>query len=888
MYIRYLVVVFVLFVHFGNAQMKKADAFFSQNRLYKAIPLYLKASKKADTKQEAYVKLADCYRLLNEYDKAENAYSTALALSGTVDPKVRYNYAGVLKSNAKYTEAIEQYNLYIKQNPGDVNAKKAQKFCAEIKYWLSRPVEYQVKGVETINTAASEFCPVYSQGKLIYVAERESFDFVEFTVNDYNGQPFINVLVSDINKLKAGKGKSISKKINSDAHDGPVAISSDGSFLCFTRTRLNASKGEAQTAGLYFAHGKNRSWKNIESFDYNSKDYSVAHPAISYDGNWLFFASDMPGGYGGKDIWVCRKNGNKWEKPQNLGPDINTSGNEMFPNVKANGMLFFSSDGLPGYGGLDIYSAKSIDGKWILNRNEGLSLNSSYDDFGITFVDDSTGYFSSNRPGGKGKDDIYYYSFADKSLIISGTVLLTENSNDPAKGIDVTLKEDDGTTVNSVKTNEKGYFEFKNLDADKKYMAVIDNSDPQYAGKARYYLADGDKVIQRVSNKSGKDKFAFRNLPFDPKGLPEMYTNDDLTLAGNLLFGENPSKPLKNTKLKLVNDFGDVIEETTTNEFGAFTFRNIPGDQNYLISMEDGSVSFPERTKITLTNKSGKELKTFYTDGGKMSFRIISSDKAILSEMKADDDNLVMDIFGYVYDENKKPIANAKLKLIDETNPQFSNEIVTTSTGKFNFRNLRADKMYIFETDESDPVLSGLKKIFIADSKGRIYKVISKDGTGKFTFKIIEADKALMGEFVVDDPWLAVLDLKNKKEKEALTIVENIYYDFGDFKYDAAGQKVLDKVISVLQSNPKLMIELSSHTDSRSSDQFNMALSKKRAQFAVNYMISKGIGKDRLIAVGYGETRLLNKCANNIECSEDEHKLNRRTEFKITESQTKQ
>jgi flagellar motor protein MotB len=887
MLLRYFIIVLLLLFRFAPAQIAKADRYFSQNRLNKAIPLYLKASKKPELKQDAYLKLAECYRMLNEYEKAETAYASGLSSGTNANSKSHYNYAGVLKTNGKYTQALEQYNLYIKQNPSDAQAKKAQKFVAEIKYWLSRPIEYQVKNVESINTEAAEFCPVYHQGKLLYVAERESFDFVEFKVNDYNGQPFMNMFISDINKWQAGRSKSLSKRVNSDAHDGPAVLSADGNTLCFTRTRMNVSKGEAQTAGLYFAKGKNRSWKNIEAFEYNSKEYSVAHPALSADGNWLFFASDMPGGFGGKDIWVCKRNGNSWEKPQNLGPDINTSGSEMFPVIKSNGMLYFSSDGLPGYGGLDIYSAKNIEGKWILNRNEGLSLNSSFDDFGITFVNDTSGYFSSNRPGGKGKDDIYYYTYTDKSMMISGTVLLTENSNDPAKNVEVTLQEENGNNVGSTRTNEKGYFEFKNLDAEKKYMAIIDNSDPQFAGKARYYLADGNNIIQRVTNKNGKDKFVFKNLPFDPKGLPEMYTDDDLRLAGNLLFGENPSKPLKNTKLKLVNDFGDVIEETTTNEFGAFTFRNIPGDQNYLITMDESDTKFPERTKITLTNKSGKELKSFYTSGGKMSFKIISSEKALISEMNAGDDDLIMEIFGFVYDENRKPVSNAKLRLIDEANPSSISEIVTGASGKFNFRNLRADKVYIFEADESDPVLSGLKKIFIADNKGRIYKVISKDGAGKFTFKVIEADKALMGEFVVDDPWLAVLEMKNKKEKEALTIIENIYYEFGDFKFDAAGQKVLDKVISILQSNQNLVIELSSHTDSRSSDQFNMALSVKRAQYAVNYMVSKGINKKRLMAVGYGETRLLNKCVNNIECSEEEHKVNRRTEFKITESTLK-
>lgn len=862
-------------------QLSKADKLYDQNRYFKAIPYYISASKKQTNKQKANLKLADCYRKVNEYEKAENAYKEALSADPNVDARVYYDYAGVLKANGKYDEALVQYNAYLKQKPNEENAKRVKKFCAEIKYWQSRPKEYDVKNVENINTKNSEFCPVFVNDHLMFVGEHKEFDFVEFEKNEYNGQPFLNMYIAKVSGSKAEKTKTLSKKVNSESHDGPITVSADGHTIYFTRVTGNSKKGN--TAKIYSALGHDRKWHDTKPFQYNSDDYSVAHPSISADNNWFFFTSDMSGGYGGKDIWVCKRNGDGWDKPVNLGPDINTSGDEMFPYIKKNGILYFSSNGLPGYGGLDIYSAKTVDGKWLLQRNEGLNVNSSYDDFGITFMNDTLGYFSSNRVGGKGKDDIYYFHFVDKSLVISGTILLTENANDPAKGVKVTLKEEDGTLVETTKTNEKGFFEFKNLDADKKYMAVIDNDDPQFTGKARYYLADGDRVIQRVTNKDGSNKFVFKNLPIDPNGLPDLYTNDDLTLAGNLLYGENPSQPLKNTKLIMKNEFGDVLEETVTNEFGAFTFRNIPSDQNYMISMGESDIKLPDNTKITLTNKSGKEIKTFYSGAGKFNFKVLAADKNMIKDMNAKDDDLVMDIFGFVYDENKKPIANAKLRLRDEKSSDVS-EISTGTNGKFNFRNLRADKNYIFEADDKDPVLSGVRKIYIADSKGRIYKVITKNGEGKFSFRVIESDKALLGEFVVDDPWLAVLELKNKKEKEQLTIVENIYYDFGNYKFDAAGQKVLDKVITVLNSNPKLIIELSSHTDSRSSDQFNLALSKKRAEFAVNYMISKGVDRKRLKAVGYGETRLLNKCVNNVECTEDEHKVNRRTEFKISES----
>lgn len=877
------IVIFSFFVSSLAAQISKADKLFEENRYFRAIPYYVNASKKQKTKHQAYTKLAECYKNVNEYEKAETAYRSALAADANVDARFNYNFANILKVNGKYEEALQQYNLFLQKVPNDENAKRAKKFCAEIKYWMSKPKEYEIQNVQNINTENSEFCPVYVNNKLIYVAEKQAFDFVEFTKDDYSGQPYLNVYIANVSGFKASKNKSLSKKVNTEAHDGPITVSADAKMVYFTRVTSKSNK-KASTAKIYSAIGEERTWGDLKSFPYNSDDYSVAHPSISTDNGMLFFTSDMTGGYGGKDIWVCKRNGDSWDKPVNLGPDINTSGDEMFPTIRKNGILYFSSNGLPGFGGLDIYSAKAIDGKWILQRNEGLNLNSSFDDFGITYINDSTGYFSSNRLGGKGKDDVYYFEFTDKSMIISGTILLTENVNDPAKGVKVTLKDENGNDVETIKTDDKGYFAFKNLDADKKYIAVINSDDPQFTGKARYYLADKDKIIQRVTNKNGSDKFVFKNLPVDPNGLPDLYTDDNLTLAGNLLYGENPSKPLKNTKLKIKNDFGDVLEETTTNEFGAFTFRNIPSDQNYIVSMEESDISLPDKTKITLTNKSGKEIKTFYTGNGKFDFKVLASDKNTISEMSAQDDNLVMDIFGFVYDENKKPISNAKLHLREETKDGAVKEITTAANGKFNFRNLRADKNYIFEADDKDPVLSGVKKIFIADSKGRIYKVITKDGEGKFSFKVIESDKALLGEFVVDDPWLAVLEMKNKKEKEELTIVENIYYEFGDYKVDEAGKKVLDKVITVLLSNPKLIIELSSHTDSRSSDQFNLALSKKRAQYAVDYMIAKGVDKKRLKAIGYGETKLLNKCANNVECSDEEHKINRRSEFKISES----
>ncbi|MCA6435807.1 MAG: OmpA family protein [Bacteroidetes bacterium] len=884
MFKTYYIIFFLLsscLVSFG--QLKKGDNYVSKNMYVEAIKCYKKAvnTKNSNLKQEALLKLANAYKTINEYQKAESSFQQALAIGTVSNVEEYYNYAQVLKVNNKYEEASENYQIFLKSNPKHANAKNALKFCREIKYYTSKPIEYVIKNIESLNTERSEFSPIYFSNRLYFVAEKTEFNFVDFSNNDLNGEPYLNMFTAEIKNDQIKKTKQLSKKINTDYHDGPACISSDGKTLYFTRTNNKLKDKYVNHAKIYIATGSGSKWTNIASFQFNNDEYSVAHPSISSDGNYLFFTSNMPGGFGGKDIYFCKKEANGWSNPKNLGPDINTTGDEMFPCIKSNGVLYFSSNGLPGFGGLDIYSAKQSNGVWIVIRNEGLNLNSSYDDFGITFQNDSVGYFSSNRQGGKGKDDIYKFAFKDKSMILGGAILLTENLNNPAKNIHLKLLDEKGQFLDSTKTNSNGGFEFKNLEADKKYMMYVDETDPLFAGKAHYYYADKSGVIQRISNKGYNQKFLFKNLPADPSALPDLFAEDDLTLAGNLLYGENPSKAIKNTKIKLVNDYGDVIEETTTNEFGAFAFRNIPADQNYLFTIEESDITLPENTKITLTNKSGKVLKTFYKGKDKFTFKVISSDKTMLSEMDVNDEDLIMDVFGYVYDQNKKPIAFTKVKLLAENDPAVY-ELKTSESGKFNFRNLKADKNYIFEADETDPALKNVTRIFIADAKGKIYKVIDKNMDGKFKFKIMESDKQRLGEFVVDDPWLAVLELKNKQEKE-LTIIENIYYASGDHKLDDAGIKIMDKVISVMQSNKQLIVELSSHTDSKASDQFNLVLSKKRAQTAVDYLIAKGIDKKRLTAVGYGETKLLNKCTNNVECTDDEHKINRRTEFKINE-----
>mgnify|MGYP001016288547 FL=1 len=436
----YALAFYIFYSVTGQAQIAKGDAFYEKSEYIKAIPYYKKegGKKKSTNRTEAYVKLANCYRFINDYANSETAYRNAIRNdsaegANNVTPDVFYNYAQVLKTNAKYEEAAAQFAAYIKLSPNDENARRAQRFCHEIKYYLTQPAEYTVKSTTTINTEKAEFCPFVFNNKLMFVAERESFDFVNYEVNNYDGQPFLNMYVSNIIGTEVKKSKSLSTSMNSEFHDGPACISNDGHTLYFTRVDNVEKKGFINQSKIYTAKGHDRTWKDLTPINLNSDEYSIAHPSISPNDSIMFFTSNMPGGFGGKDLYMSQRTAEGWGTPVNLGPDINTSGDEMFPSIRKDGVLFFSSNGLPGFGGLDIYSAKNVDGKWLLQRNEGLELNSSTDDFGITFFNDSVGYFSSNRMGGKGNDDIYMYLYKNHSAEVNGIMLLTENKKDFAK-----------------------------------------------------------------------------------------------------------------------------------------------------------------------------------------------------------------------------------------------------------------------------------------------------------------------------------------------------------------------------------------------------------------------------------------------------------------------
>ncbi len=877
---------FLLIPGAGFSQYKKGLSYYEHNSYFKAIPLLKKAAQKNNSNTvDAAVKLADCYRALKNYGAAEVYYKRAIEL-GNNDPQIHYNYGTVLKNNSHYDEALHEFIIYIKQKPDDDKAKNAIKSCNEIRTWQAKPKEYDVYPVAGINTARSEFCPVVFENKLAFVSERNR-DLVNYESNDYNGEAYLDVFLTGLkNNGVSGGIKPFSKNINSKNHNGPVCFSADFNTLYLTRVEYNIDKKNKDfinRAKIFTAVRTGKSWGKAVPFEFNSNDYSVAYPTVSADGKRLFFASDMPGGHGGMDIYVCQREGNGWDFPTNLGPQINTSGNEVYPYIRKDSTLFFSSDGLSGFGGLDIFSAKFSVDQWNLIRNEGLGINSFTDDFGIYFTSDSAGYLSSNRDGGMGTDDIYQFKFSNKYITLDGVVLNSNNIKDIAKHTKLLLLDAFGNYLAYVRTDENGYFAFKNLDADKKYMVKIDENDPGYEDQKRFYYAEKEGIVMLVTGTNDKgEKFVFRNLPLDENALPhlEVYDETNISIGGSLLYGEKTLAPVANTPIVLKDDRGTVVQEVSTNAFGAFLFNNLPADDKYRIELAGEKSPIPAGSRVVLTNTEGKELKSVRADeNGMFQFKLLEADKNVLPELEVEDTDLSMSVKGELLDQQKQQIPGVKIYLGDHKG-NVIDSVLTDHQSKFEFKRLNSNKDYMLSVDGKDEKIAGMNKLYITSNNGHKEKEITRDENGQFTLKILKADHNELTELYVDDPWLEVLNLKNNENKE-ITITENVYYASGEYNVQEEGRAVLDKIIQIMQSNPNLSIEIISHTDSKAADKFNMLLSQKRARTAVEYMVSKGIGKNRLKATGMGESRLMNHCKNGVNCSNEEHAKNRRTEFKV-------
>ncbi len=614
----------------------KANSYYEKYDFKFAIEIYKKLIVKKPSLEVAQ-KLANCYRFINDSEEAEKAYKTVLTFPG-FDPINYLYYAEMLKQNGKFDIAKTNFLMYAERIPEKADyAVRLANGCDAARLWLQNPdLSVNINNETNLNTESAEFSLIGFNGGFIFCSDRvfNKDHLKKDEIYGWTGNSYLKLYEAeskDSLKSDSIKMSLFPKEINNEYHVGPATISHNGDTLYFTRTEPHLDNGQKIKKGgvikktIYYSIKKNGIWTESVSFQHNNPlKYSIQHPAINAQGNILYFVSDMPGGFGGMDIYYSEKTGSNWSIPINCGPIVNSVEDDVFPYVKKDGTLYFSSKGHITIGGLDIFSSKGGKADWSDPENLKAPYNSTKDDFGIFYYHDQLGYFSSNRQGGKGSDDIYRFT----------------------------------------KTKEK-----------------------------IFYAVEG-KVVQKDSD-----------------------------------------TPLEGLQIFLLNKDN--------------------GSQISVLSAADGSFRF----------------------------------------------------------------------------------------------NLDAETSYIVKGD--------LEKYFAKQE-------------GAITTKGVKESTIFNVKFEIE-----------KGEDAYLVILNNIYYDFDKATIRQDAMPELAKVISFMNSTPNVAVELRAHTDARGKADYNMKLSESRAAAAMNYIVQKGVDDLRLSSKGFGETQLLNRCADGAKCSDQEHQSNRRTEFKV-------
>ncbi|MBC5774502.1 OmpA family protein [Pontibacter sp. KCTC 32443] len=613
----------------ASQYLGKGDKRFEMEQYDKAIEYYKQALKSSKSPGEVNFKIAESYRLSNRLAEAEPYYKAALD-GGYRKEEAFYYYGMTLKANGKYEEALNQLQDYVSIGTNSrlkgLAAREVENF-GQLSDIMRGRQAYEVQNLQALNTEASEFGPYILNNDLVFSSTRGPGKAYMG-----NGEGFIDIYATTLTDSVGEMGGAVRKfeNVNIEGlHDALATFANEGRTMVFARGNEGKKKGR-QNVDLFVTYFRSNAWTEPKLLTINDARAWDSSPAFSPDGKTLYFSSDRKGGLGGNDIYrVELDENNRFGSPENLGPDINTPGNESFVHVSPDGTLYIASDGLPGLGNLDLFRVDN--GKPV---NMGTPVNSPGDDFSIYFQSTTRGFFSSNREGGKGGDDLY-------SLVKSQRKLVN-------------------------------------------------------------FYVDGTVYLRREKDKKQ-------------------------TIVPNQL-------------VVLQNDKGQKIKETTSDAEGKFSFSLDTASTYSLVSEKAGF--FTARTRVTTVGK-----------------------------------------------------IPAQDKLLEDVN-----DIRLTAT-------------------------------------------------------------LVLNEIV----------------KEKAIVLENIFYDFdkADIRPDAAIE--LDKLVEVLNDNPNISIELSSHTDVRGSDVYNQDLSQRRAESAVEYIISKGIDRSRITAKGYGESRLVVKNAK----TDAEHQRNRRTEFKV-------
>jgi len=623
--------------------------------------------------------------------------------------------------------------------------------------------EVHLNALANVNTKSIEFSPTFYQSGIVFVEAREKNRFLD----PKTGRAYFDLMYTDISSDgSASKVVSFSPNIRTQYHEGPCTFNHDGTEIYFTRSNLsggtgiNDEKGQVQLK-IYHGIKGETDWEAISELPFCSNEYSVAHPALSDDGKYLVFTSNMPGGFGGMDLYMTTSINGEWSTPVNLGPGINTKGNEAFPFWHSSGVLIFSSDGHQAKGGLDLYATgwNGTDGFKGLQHLDA-PFNSGRDDLGLIISNDGkSGYIASDRKPTKGKDDLYSWSSPESILCIP--------------------MQQEGE-VRELVVRNAGLIPLQNS-----FVWLIPmNQD----GPSQY-----------------KDHFNTELLP-----------KDDNQGSFYLKWG-------------VTDTLSTATANTTSNPEGRASFKTDRKSTYILVVQHDGYIPFASVFASELIPKE------------------------VILKAAPEKTTHCLNTRFMVYNESGKLILNG-------ASVELSGNCLKTPI-----------QIY---TDEN-----GLARYCLPDNCN-IKALISQEEYAPHTFTFTPNEE--------DELWSVYL-----KSGDHLTappapiasgtviVLDNIYYDFNKSEIRKSDAGELSGLATILKQYPDLKIELTSHTDTRGTAEYNMELSRRRSESSKAYLVSLGINGKRITTKAAGESQPRNKCVDEVPCTEEEHQYNRRTEVKI-------
>jgi len=503
-----------------------ADQAFLDEHYYVAVDRYKKAyskvkNNKAEKSRIAF-NIAECYRMIGDFRRAAPAYKRTVRMDyQRKEPKVLLYYADALKATGKYEEAIEQYNEYIGMLPEDPRGPAGVESCELSLEWADIPSKYEIDHIKKINSKADDFAPTFADkfySSIIITTTRDGVAGKE--MDEWTGQNFSDLFYAKLDRKGSWSTPvTIDKneEVNTRANEGVAAFNNSFSKMYFTR--CSNEKGESKGCQIFMSSGTGKSFGSaswIPIAEDTSNTYG--HPTLSTDELSIIFASDRAGGYGGKDLWVSTREGRDgaFGRPENLGPAINTSGDEMFPFLRNDTVLFFASDRHIGMGGLDIFKSSQAEEEWSDPVNLKPPINTYFDDFGMVFrPEEESGFFSSNRKGGRGGVDIYAFIEPPLEFTLSG-IIKDDLTLQFVEGVTINIVGSDGLSL-IAKTGPKGYYNFgkTQIRPTTSYEIIVTREGYfNTAGKMTTVGLEGSKDFIR--------DFMLEPIPDDPVVLPDI------------------------------------------------------------------------------------------------------------------------------------------------------------------------------------------------------------------------------------------------------------------------------------------------------------------------------------------------------------------------------